>query len=241
MLEKKTVFTVATYQCDTRGRLQPHSLMQQLQEVASRHAEDLGVGRKWMEGNGYYWVLVNFRIEFSKVPVHDDVVMLRTWPSGLDLLRAFRDFRGEDIRGNEFFRASSDWMVIDARRTRPMMIKDLKFDFDHSQVRVFGEMDRLRTAGEYSDPHRIDVPYSSIDMNGHVNNTEYVRWGIDTARMGIGDEPDIGHFHVTFLSEVFMGESIMLQRMEPCEGTMMVKGRKEKEGKDAFVMEIGYN
>ncbi|MBN1389812.1 MAG: hypothetical protein JXA22_04115 [Candidatus Thermoplasmatota archaeon] len=241
MLEKKTVFTVATYHCDNRGRILPHTLMQQLQEIASKHADDLGVGRKWMEDNGLYWVLVNFRIEFSKVPSYGDAVMLRTWPSGLDLLRAFRDFKGEDLRGKELFRAASDWMVIDAKRMRPVMIKDLEFDFESSKDRSFGDMDRLKTAGEYTDLHIISVPYSSIDMNGHVNNTEYVRWGTDTARMEIGEGPDIDCFHITFLSEVFMHEEILLRSMGQKVGTIRLKGSRTGNGKDAFVMELGYH
>jgi len=240
LLEKKSVFTVATYQCDLRGRIQPHSLMHQVQEAATRHAEELGVGYEWMERNRFYWVLVNFRLEFFETPRYGNSIMLRTWPSGLDPLKAYRDFSGEDLQGRKLFIATSDWMVIDAEKLRLVMVGDLGFDFEHSSKRIMSDPERLSHTGNFKEVGRIVVPYSSIDMNGHVNNTEYIRWGMDSARKEIGDDPDLKSFQITFLSEVFRGEELVLQIMQKEEGMLRVKGGKPSNGKDAFVMELEY-
>ena len=238
MLEKKTVFTVATFHCDSRGRMQPHALMHQVQEIASRHAEELGVGYDWMERNGYYWVLVNFRMEFLSIPRYSDTVMIRTWPSGLDLLRAFRDFKGTDLSGNALFRATSDWMVIDSKRMRPVMIKDLDLDFEYAEERLIRDPERLLPAGDFRDTCKIDVPYSSIDMNGHVNNTEYVRWGVDAMRKVVGEDPNIKDLQITFLAEVFKGDELVVQTHGSGDGPVRIRGKRTRDKKDVFVMDI---
>ncbi|MGA1793787.1 MAG: acyl-[acyl-carrier-protein] thioesterase [Thermoplasmatota archaeon] len=240
MLEKKSVFTVSTYQCDSKGRIQPHSLMHQVQEAATKHAEELGVGYEWMERNRFYWVLVNFGLQFFETPIYGTSIMLRTWPSGLDPLKAYRDFSGEDLKGRKLFIATSDWMVIDASKMRPVMIADLGFDFEHSSTRIMEGPERLSHAGNFNEVGRIVVPYSSIDMNGHVNNTEYIRWGMDSARREIGDLPNIRSFKITFMSEVFKNEELALMNLGVEEGRLRVKGTRTRDGKDAFVMEIEY-
>lgn len=237
MLEKKSVFTVATYDCNANGTLQVHSLMQQLQEIASKHAEDLGVGRRWMEEHNYYWVLVNFKMEITKHPRYGETVILRTWPSGWDLLKAFRDFKGEDLEGNEMFRATSDWMVIDRGSLRPMTTKELHFDFGSSIERIFKDVKRLKGDPEMDEVHSMTVPYSSIDMNGHVNNTEYIRWGIDALRTSPSGRK-ISSFSISYKAEVFKGEKLVLRRRDIGPNQVLIVGSKIKSDKDAFVMEV---
>lgn len=240
MLEKRSVFTVSTYHCNDAGTIHLHSLMQQLQEIASKHAEDLGVGRKWMEKNGFYWVLVNFKMVITKHPGYGETVILKTWPSGWDLLKAFRDFKGEDLNGNELFRATSDWMVIDRNTFRPMTTKELNFDFPSSHERIITDMERLKVISDMKEIYRKSVPYSSIDMNGHVNNTEYVRWGIDTLRTIVSPDNKIASFSISYLAEVFKGEMIILHSKKMDENTFMIKGNKEGSTKTAFMIEVRF-
>jgi acyl-ACP thioesterase len=238
MLEKRAVFTVSTYHCDSQGRIHLHSLMQQLQEIASKHAEDLGVGRKWMDENGYYWVLVNFKMDISRLPGYKETVILKTWPSGWDLLKAFRDFKGEDLEGTELFRATSEWMVIDKNNFRPKTTKELEFDFISSKNRIINDIQRLRSSQALEEIFRINVPSSSIDMNGHVNNTEYVRWGIDTLWACSPNEGTIRSFGISYISEVFKNEELILKRKDMGKNHIQIVGSKANGGKDTFVMEI---
>ena len=59
---KEENFRMRTYECEVDGRIKIFSLMQYLQEIASLHAGQLGLGfDKLSEMNGY-WVLSNIRI-----------------------------------------------------------------------------------------------------------------------------------------------------------------------------------
>jgi acyl-ACP thioesterase len=238
MVEKRSVFTVATYHCNREGALQLHSLMHQLQEVASRHAEELGVGRKWMEREGFYWVLVNFKMDILKHPMYGETVILKTWPSGWDMLKAFRDFQGEDLKGNILFRATSDWMVIDRKTLTPRTTKELHFDFPSSQDRNIRDMVRKKPLPDMVEVSRIRVPYSAIDMNGHVNNTEYVRWGVDGLRASYFTDREIDGFTISFIAEVFQDEELVISRKDMGDGRVLISGSKGEGGKTAFAMEF---
>jgi len=238
MLEKRSVFTVSTYQCNADGNIHIHSLMQQLQEIASKHAEDLGVGRKWMNKNEFFWVLVNFRMEIKRHPRYEETVLLKTWPSGWDLLKAFRDFKGEDLEGKELFSATSDWMVIDKKTYRPMTTKELNFDFEFTNNRVIEDPQRLKDIPDMEERGNITVPYSSIDMNGHVNNTEYIRWGIDALQNVQTFDKRISSFNISYLAEVFKDEVIKISTKNLGPHRILIKGNKEGSVKPVFVIEV---
>ncbi len=239
MPQKRSVFTVKTYESQANGLMHMHSLMQQMQEIASRHAEELGFGMDWMVKNSCYWVLVNFKIEFTRVPKYDEMVMLRTWPCGRDLIKAFREFKGEDLQGNELFRATSDWMVIDLATQRPRSPEEFDLDINDDNGPVMGNIDRLRPQKQYQEIERFNVPYSSIDGNKHVNNTEYVRWGIDTwKRFDPEGTHSIRSMHITFSAEVLQNDEVVLEASKKPDGTIAVRGIRSRDGKNSFLMEI---
>lgn len=201
-------FTPRTYECGPGGYMKPHSLMQQIQEAAAKHAEVLGVGMDWMMRNGTMWALLNFRIDLGSLPLWEKEVTLFTWPSGHDGMLAFREFSARDEDGRELFKASSDWIVLDVKRKMPVLLKDLKVAIPDSGKRNFGKLMRLKEVPGYEGIHAISVGRGSIDMNGHVNNTEYIRWGIDAlSRAGTAPER-ISSMSITYSHEVFEKDEI---------------------------------
>ncbi len=239
MISKRSVFTVRTYECQANGSMHLYSLMHHIQDIASKHADELDFGMEWMTRNNCYWVLVNFRLEVNKLPGYNQPVMLKTWPSGMDLIKAFREFVGEDLNGKQLFRAASDWMIIDRTSMRPRDPSDFDLNITDHPGRVLGNIERLTQQKGYIEVGRLKVPYTSIDINGHVNNCEYVRWGVDTLRMMDPEmEPIFKTMHITFSSEVFEGEELILEAVRRDDDSIAVRGKKGANGKNAYLMEI---
>jgi len=236
-LEHRMTFTVRTYDIGSKGHIQMHSLMQYLQESASTHANNIGVGFDWMRSRGLYWVLVNLKVEFERDPFYGDAVELITLPSGTDLLKAFREFIGTDGVGKPLFKASSEWMVLDRTNRSVKEMSELNFDFPFSTKRAIGPLQRLRPQKDYEDIYDLIVPHSSIDMNSHVNNCEYVRWGMDALWKFDPDRNDVKKLHITFNAEVKEAERIILSGSRTTEGTVSIKGARASDSKTAFLME----
>jgi len=97
---------------------------------------------------------------------------------------------------------------------------------------------RLEPNGDYREVDVVHVPYSSIDLNGHVNNTEYVRWGIDALRKVFKFEENIRCMQATYLSEVFQGDVMDLLAASKTDGQFGVLGRKAGTDSNVFLMEV---
>lgn len=215
------------------------SLMQYLQEIAAGHAEELGFGFARMSELNVYWVLSNIRIELARLPRRDEQITIRTWPSGYSRTVATREFVGTDRGGNEIFLAGSDWMVINKSTNRLKNLFRLDLGLPKAgQKALSNEMSRLERRGQYHSVESIRVPYSSIDLNGHVNNTEYVRWGVDALRRAFKFDGDICSLQVTYLSEVFEDDEVEIAVSSDDEGKFGVLGRKPGEDDAVYLMEV---
>jgi medium-chain acyl-[acyl-carrier-protein] hydrolase len=235
----EAIFIVRTSECRPDGKIRIASLMQYLQEAAALHAERLGVGFETLREMDAYWVLSNFRIDITRLPVWSEHVTIRTWPSGYNRVVASREFVGKDRDGRELFRAGSEWMILDKQRNRPKNLFRLDLSLPKTGEKVLLEkLSRLQPHSEYRAVDRVRVPYSSIDLNGHVNNTEYVRWGFDALRRAFPVEGDIRCVQVTYLSEVF--EDAELNMLVACgaDGDFYVLGRKPDAKTDVYIMEV---
>ena len=232
-------FKVRTYECGVDGRIRLHTLMQYLQEAASGHAEELSFGHERMRRIGGYWALSNMRIEIEELPRWNDEVTIRTWPSGYGRVTATREFVGIGRSGGELFRAGSEWMILDKARGRPKNLTHLDPGLPGAEVKAIpGQLKRLQPQAGYNQGGRINVSYSSIDLNGHVNNTEYVRWGVDALHRTLKPEGKISGLHVTYLAEVFEGEGVDVLVCGGGIGRFDVLGRKPEEEINVFMMEL---
>ena len=231
--------TIRSYECGAGGRIKIASLMQHLQEAAALHAEQLGFGREKMDRLDGYWVLSNVRLEIAEQPKWNQQVTIRTWPSGYSRSIASREFIGIDRNGRELFRAGSEWMVLDKHRGRPKNLFHLDLVLPKTGTKALqGELDRLEPQQGGIAVDRLRVGRSAIDLNGHVNNTEYIRWGMDalSRQFKLGDE--ICCVHATYLSEVFEADELDLLASGGPGGCFQVLAQKADARTNVFVMDV---
>jgi len=239
MKVKEEKFRIRTYECGADGKVKIFSLMQYLQEIAALHAEQLGLGFDKLSEMGGYWVLSNIRIEISRLVGREDLVTLKTWPSGYSRTIATREFVGTDQNGAELFRAGSEWMVINKQTNRLKNLFKLDLNLPKTGTKALpDELKRLEPNGDYNQIDAVRVPRSAIDLNGHVNNTEYVRWGMDALSRTFKLNENIRCVQATYLSEVFEGDELDLQATSKTSGQFGVLGRKSGTETNVFLMEI---
>jgi len=236
---KEETFRVRTFDCGADGSIHLFSLMQYLQETAVDHAEELGFGFACMSEMNAYWVLSNIRIEVARLPQRDECITIKTWPSGYTRTVATREFVGKDSNGGELFRAGSDWMVLNRKTNKLRNLFRLDLGLPKTDQKVLpGQLKRLESHGRYQSIERIRVSYSAIDLNGHVNNTEYVRWGIDALRRGFPFDKAVRSLQATYLSEVFEGDEIDIAVSSDDSGKFHVHGSKPGGDDTVYLMEV---
>jgi len=241
MQPREDRFTIKAFDCCPDGRVKPNVLMQYLQEAAARHAEQLGVGFADLGQRNCFWVLANFRLEVTTLPRWRDDVTVKTWPSGCTRLTASREFVGENTDGHEFFRAASEWMILDKQSGRPKNLTRLDLHLPPSGPKALAaELQRLQPAEGYTRVDSLRVPFSSLDFNGHVNNTEYIRWALDGLYSLQHVVPEIRLIQATYLAEVFESDEIEILVATDRKGPTRILERRAAEPSNAnvFLMEI---
>ena len=232
-------FTVETYQTQATGDIHIHTLMQYLQESASEHAHELGFGYDDLKKMDCYWVLVNFKIIINSLPKWREKFLIQTWPSGHDRLKAYREFMGLDSEKEELFKASSDWMIIDIKEGRPKNLNEVSLDLIYEADRIIGNLKRLKPDKDYKESGSMKIPYSAVDINGHVNNTEYIRWGIDMLKTNGHDVSEIKSVHISFLSEIFEKEEMdLFVNEDKSAAVFSVLGKRKNDEKNIFILEF---
>ena len=231
--------TIRTYECGASGTVKIASLMQLMQEAAALHAEQLGFGREKMDRLDGYWVLSNVAVEIAELPRWNQQVTIRTWPSGYSRLIASREFVGIDRTGRELFRAGSEWMVLDKQRGRPKNLFHLDLALPRTGTKALQErLCRLEPLDGGIAVDKVRVGRSAIDLNGHVNNTEYIRWGIDSLCRQFKLSDEIRRVHATYLSEVFEADELDLLVSSGPGGCLQVLARKGGAQTNVFVMDV---
>jgi len=173
-------YSVNIFNTDLTGRLSPGALFNFFEDIAGRHALELGWGRDSLMSNGLFWALSRMVVKVERLPMAWDEVMLRTWPRGTESIFALRDLEMYDGAGKRLAAASSSWVIVDYN-TRKAQRPDKALSNLNNR---FPEERALETNARKVPPlppgdhemTRMQVKLDDIDVNRHVNNARYVHW-----------------------------------------------------------------
>ena len=152
------------------------SLIDYLQDCATFHSEDLGLGLDYLEEKNMAWVLVSWQIIVDRYPELGEDITVQTWAYGF---RSFYADRNLVIRGPHdeiLARANSLWLLINLDTGHPM--KALP-----EQVEKYGtgpklDMEyaprKIKQPDTFENIEPVEVYRHMIDTNGHMNNGQYV-------------------------------------------------------------------
>lgn len=166
-------WTVSSDWVDRDQRLRISTLFRLLQEVSLCHATELGLGKERTLDRGLLWVVTRQHVELERLPHYGERIVLETWPGATKRMLFPRYYRMLDERGNCLLKASALWVIIDAK-TRRMVIPE-QHQIAVPAVETGDEIafHVPQPVMELSNTAEFVVPYSYIDLNGHMNNTRY--------------------------------------------------------------------
>ena len=117
-------FKVPAEAVDINGHVNNVMYVQWMQDVAVRHAEDLG-GRRMAEAMGATWVVRTHQIEYFRPAFAGDTITVLTWVSDFRKVRSLRKYKF--IRTADqtvLVRAHTDWVFVNATTGRPLSVPD---------------------------------------------------------------------------------------------------------------------
>lgn len=203
MADKYTeIRKLQAYQCDRYSNVRPLILMNELQSVADTHAEKLGVGRTFLLENNLAWVVTHYLVDIVELPHENEELRFITWPSVSDALRTVRDFEIRGADGRIMVRATSQWVLIDMERRRPVLLED-KLPTDI----LVNERAFSRTFDKFPDfdadkTHVMKCRFDDIDVNQHINNAVYAVWATESVGYTYRNEHKLCGIELNYKKEI---------------------------------------
>ncbi len=232
MLPKKTFYTTECllYESnfDTSGVLSVHRAAEFLQDAAGEHAKLLGFGWDNLDSTGCLWVLSKLRIRFDKsVTKGANRFTLYTWPLKPARFFAERCFVAVDDVGEQLFAATSVWLVIDRESRRIVSSDRLKSiyncDFDDTHCDVPSEFERIRRDESYVHCYDRAIRRCDLDVNCHVNNTNYVNYVMDV----LAPDEIVSELEIVYQKELRLGDVVSIYCKRAGNSVFVVGERDE--------------
>ena len=212
MYKFKKEYMIPYFHTDKDGYLRFPNILAYMAETSSWHSDSIGAGIKHLMERNLGWMLNRWEVKVYTYPRAKDNITIVTWTSGFNKFYATREFSLEDDKGNLLAKATTQWILIDMKKKRPVRIPP---DFIDRYKRVeeynFKEFTNFNiTVDDLGMTSDFTVRRSDIDNNNHVNNTKYVDWIIEDMPDSIFENERIEEFSIIYKKEILEGAEISI-------------------------------
>lgn len=217
-------YRLTAAQCNAQRELAPAMLVQHIIEVATEHADALGVGFKNLAANGTLWVLSRCAFEVRRFPRLLEEYSLTTWVEGYNRHFSERNFEIRGEGGEVIGFARTIWVSIDMATRRPANLSG--FDFLQEVVSdkecPISRQGKLRPIEppQMCHPYRFQV--SDIDVNRHVNSSRYVELIINQMDQDTYDRFFVSRFEIEYRHEAHYGDEVEVCSAFSAEGDALL-------------------
>lgn len=207
-------YTIDTTHVDQMNNLRPSVLLSFFQDMATDHAEIMGLTRSYlMENFNACWLVVRSWYCLQKPLKLGQTLTIRTWHRGAAPLIVYRDFDlyvGDELVGE----AVAAWVVADVVSRKMLRPRDIE-GIVNSPVPETVKALQLRPIRRPADPECVfsrTVRYSDLDVNGHMNNTKYADLILDAFTPEEMKGNYIAEMQLNYSQECKWGETLAVVR-----------------------------
>lgn len=201
-------------------------------DIATAHANSLGIGNPAMEQFECGWVLSRIAIRVNRFPMVNETYTLTTWVESWNRHFSIRNFKISDADGKALGYATSVWMILNLKTRENFGLSHLELDssmIDGSKCPIAGVRKHLSIIPEDAAADgaaelpkgviRATAPaaeytfkYCDLDFYRHVNTVRYVSMLLNQFTLAEMDETRVCGMELSFLRESHYGESVSLLR-----------------------------
>lgn len=194
--------------------LKPFSMLNYLQDIASKNAEDNGFGYSYITKKNIAWFLIKYHIEFDEYPIGIHNLILKTQPRGYNKLFAYRDFEffnGEKCLG----RVASIWSLVDITTRALVPINNVLENnpkmppFEKQEDDLAFE--KIKSIEKIDLEQEFTVRYNDLDVNKHANNGNYIVWAFEPLSFDFKTNHKIKTLDMIYKKELKFGEKVISQ------------------------------
>lgn len=217
---------------DMNDRLTAKAILNIFQDVASRHAEDVGVGFETMVERNLYWVISRIKFDILKQPKVNQKVIVETWPHKKGRIDFDRDMCISSEDGEVLIIATSKWCIIDATTRSLQRTDGVEYVGEvYTKKNYEGKFGKILVPdGKRVEIYTHRVKFADLDHNKHMNNTNYA-----TIILNAVENKNFTHFEINFISESCLNDEIKVYLITDESGEYVVGENNENISFVGFV------
>lgn len=219
---------VATYDVGANSKLKLSELLRMAQEASEQHLAALGLGYEKLKADGIVFLLTNNCISIKRMPVHNDVLTIKTHPCGTAGVQFYRDFVFY-AEGEEVLRVMQTSVAANPQTHRVLRPKAfLSYDIFQEQTVVSAEkIERVAPPAGLPLLGERPIYYSDLDFNRHLNNAVYSDILMDFL------SPEMRHqrmkrIQISYINEGKLGETLKIYGGMTADGSYVLYGDSER-------------
>lgn len=232
-------FMVKPSDCNAGGKLPLTALVAQMIELATDHANILGIGFLSLEPHGLGWVLSRLSVEMKRWPANGECYILSTWIESYNQHFSERCFSVKSSNGEILGYARTIWVIIDLQ--------------SHNSVGTAGTIlgDGMIADLECPIPkfmrHKAFVPeksseyvfqYSDIDFYRHVNTVKYIALLLNQFSIEDFDSGFVSRFDIAFAHEAKYGETVVINSIDEKVPSPSLARHSSESFRRSFTLEV---
>ncbi len=203
-------YCLSAAQCNAQRELAPAQLIQQIIEVATEHADILGVGFKHLQKDGNLWVLSRIAIDLKRYPRMLENYSLTTWIEGYNRHFSARNFELCGESGEILGYARTIWVAINMETRRPADLSNISYISqtisDHPCP--MAPQGKIRPVSTSQITNNYTFRVSDIDFNRHVNSARYVELILNQFDLATFDECFLSRFEIEYKQEAHFNDPV---------------------------------
>lgn len=234
MLEKVGTyrFLAEPFHCDVNKRLFLGHVGNLMLNAADFHSRERGFGMTFLNPIHKTWVLSRLAIEMTEMPAQYSNFTIETWIESAMKYFTKRNFRVSDDEGHSLGYGRSVWAMIDTDTRQPQDILaegngNIAEWVEPDRPCPIADGSRVKVGDGAQLARRIEMCYSDVDVNGHVNSVKYIEHVLDLFGIDHFLSHDISRFEMAYVAESHQGDVLNIFRESLADGSFNIRITKD--------------
>ncbi|MBE6050268.1 MAG: hypothetical protein E7214_06290 [Clostridium sp.] len=183
-----------------------------LQDIFVKQLETKNIGVDYLYANSETWIVSKWDISISKYPIYKDKIKVKTYPISIKKYFLYVKYEIFDENYNLIMNATALWMLVDLKDKKFLKLDQYLHNLYHNFDCIGNDavnMDKLKTCQNISFKENFNISHSDFDTNGHVNNSKYISWALDTIPDNIRNDYELIRIQVNYKKEITTKQNVV--------------------------------
>lgn len=220
---------------NAEGTVSFTSLTSNIIDIATDHANSLGIGNPFMTDMKAGWILSRLTIDLQDAPKVNTTYKLKTWIEDFNRHYSARCFSIADEEGHIYGYCRTIWLVIDTETHKNLGLGHLNMPQElilgdkapipmqekHFPIVMSEEEMTAKSLKATHSPYHYKFQFCDLDFYRHVNTVRYVALLLNQFSLQEHDETPVRRMELSFLNEASYGMETSLLRYDSPDDNLL--------------------